>query len=172
MGSSAQSLRPGRSVITYYLAATTASLPAQRATVQQLHHLPYQTPPPPLAPPLHRTTTTASTTPRTHHRSAHCTFVCPPATPPRRQVTPPSPQSAPRFHVLDVLTCKVRQAADSLRSSTLCCQTPPTISITPPRWSRAYLYHPRGFVSIPHQPTPNTTATNRPKCLVHPTHIA
>ena len=83
----------------------------------------------------HRRSHRSTTTPHHHHHHHHhhrsdTLYVCLPATPPPRLVTPPSPQFAPRFHVL---TSKVRQAADSLRSSTLFYQTPPTISITPLR---------------------------------------
>jgi len=84
-------------------------------------------------------TTTPSTAPPPHHHhrtsqqpSLRRTTVRPPA---RHFAAPPghaalAPVRAPRFHVL---TSKVRQAADSLRSSTLFYQTPPTISITPLR---------------------------------------
>jgi hypothetical protein len=113
--------------------------------------IPYQTPPP--LPPLRRQT---SPPPSLYHT------VRPLATSPPLLVKPPSLQSAPRFHVL---TSKVRQAADSLRSSTISCQTPPTISITPPT-EAVPLITTVGFVATLHRPPPTSTATLGLNCIV------
>lgn len=123
VGPSAISLRPD--LCRRHLEAATWRLPERRAACCDHSPYPYQTPPP-LPPLLHHRSTT---TPRNYHRSAALLYVCLLASsPPPCLVTPPV--RAPRFHVL---TSKVRQAADSLRSSTLFYQTPPTISITPLR---------------------------------------
>ena len=82
---------------------------------------PATTPTPYQTPPQHLATTIAP--------PQLCTFTCRPVHHPPGHAAL-APVRAPRFHVL---TSKVRQAADSLRSSTLFYQTPPTISITPLR---------------------------------------
>ena len=111
VGPSAVSLRPD--LCRRHLEAATWRLPERQAACDHSHAI--------------SDTTTNSQPPPLRRNSVRFSI--------RLSITRPghaalAPVRAPRFHVL---TSKVRQAADSLRSSTLFYQTPPTISITPLR---------------------------------------
>ena len=121
VGPSAVSLRPD--LCRRHLEAATWRLPERLAACAHSHAISDTTTPPTTPPPLHHHH--ISQPPSLRRKSVRLTV--------RLSITlsgHAAPVRAPRFHVL---TSKVRQAADSLRSSTLFYQTPPTISITPLR---------------------------------------